>query len=161
MQQQSGTVLSNHDVTNICNYLNIPLLGVYTKDQLKDIPKKKGLYVFNLGDLSSGGTHWTAGYIYDGKTVYFDPFGSVPSIEIDQFIKSVSKKRIYLINKVQIQSLGSTYCGWYCIMFLYILCHSNESPSKSLDLIQDHFNSDNLNKNYDKLLSFFKKLIPK
>ena len=155
---KSGTILSNVDIKDICNILKIPLVGVFSKDKL---PKKKykGLFVVNLDDYANGGTHWTIMSTLDDNVCYYDSYGANPPVSVDNYIKWVTGKKKYFINQIQVQSLNSTYCGWFCVCVLYVILNKRGSIRKKIDVFNDHFNSDDLNSNYQKLLAFFQKLI--
>jgi hypothetical protein len=59
------------------------------------------------------GTHWIALYkINDGYSQYFDSFGFVPPLEIE------NKLHKYDYNDRDIQNINSTSCGYYCIAFI-------------------------------------------
>ena len=151
---QSGTILSNIDILNLANRLNLPLVGVNLKDQL---PKRKikGLIVVNLGDASTGGSHWTCFSTKDKNVFYYDSFGMPPPQEVDEYIKATTGKKRYTINKIQTQSLNGTYCGWFAIACLYCMMHTKGSVAKRMDAFNDWLNSEDLNDNYYKLLNFF------
>lgn len=155
--QKNGTILSNFDIINLANHLNLPLVGCFSKDKL---PKKliKGLFVVNLADAITGGSHWTAFSTQDKNTWYYDSFGSPPPKEVDQYIQATTGKRNYAINKIQTQALGATYCGWFCIAALYCITHTKARGSvvKRMDAFNDWLNPSDLDKNYDKLLAFFR-----
>ena len=152
--QKSGTILSNFDLINLANRMNLPLVGCFSKDQL---PKRKikGFFVVNIGDFDTGGSHWTCFSTQDKNVYYYDSYGSVPPIQVDEYIKAVTGKKRYTINKIQTQSLGATYCGWFCIACLYCMMHTKNSVIKKLDMFNDWLNSDELGDNYYKLLNFF------
>lgn len=107
--------LSNFDIIdklkNIKNFHN-----VFMNDELYNVPLQKGFYIHNLNRSDQNGSHWTAS-AYDGnQSYYFDPFGSVPTIEIQKFLKLNGGDII--LNTTQIQHLLSNACGWYCIHFV-------------------------------------------
>jgi hypothetical protein len=103
---------SNIDLLNILQNENISINGVYPKDKLKK-PLKDGFYIINLNDSDEAGSHWTVLYkINDGYSLYFDAFGfKSPEIVEDILYK-------YGYNKMQIQDINSTSCGFYCIAFI-------------------------------------------
>ena len=73
----------------LTNYDLEPLRGVYMKDML---PKKlqNGNYIINLESSNGGrnnGTHWTCLIVNNQSTMFYDPYGAPPSIEIRDFVK--------------------------------------------------------------------------
>ena len=57
--------------------------GAYSRNNL---PKRKdGLYVINLDEFKSIGTHWIALYVNRINTTYFDTFG------VEHILKEIKK----------------------------------------------------------------------
>jgi hypothetical protein len=44
-------------------------------------------YIINLDDSNGGGTHWTVSHYHPLNSCYFDSFGFVPPLEVEQKIK--------------------------------------------------------------------------
>ena len=135
--------LSDMDIIHILKSQKIKLNGVYMKDELPS-KLKKGFYVINLQSSNVGnGTHWTALYYSSKHSFYFDPFGFLAPIEIEQKLKT------YLYNDKQIQNLKSTACGYYCVAFILFM---NKRKNKKLgfDIFINEFSRNT--KNNDKLL---------
>ena len=167
-------MLTNYDIEKICDKLDLPLVGVFMKDELPK-QRKLGSYVINMDDSSGEGTHWVFAKIFSDSdrfddsssssddssykycgALYFDPFGIGMPVEIEEFLKPFGKKAI---NKKQIQSVASTQCGWYCIYCDYFL----ERHKKGKSYIDDYkaflniWDSDP-KKNLELLKKFFKPL---
>ncbi len=106
--------LSNFDIEEICKELKLPIVGVYSKDELERIDKYEGSYYVNMQDSDDGnGTHWVFMYIdKEGKALYFDSFGIPPPVEIENFLKMFKP---FYVNDRQIQDMKSTNCGFYWI----------------------------------------------
>ncbi len=49
--------------------------------------KKEGAMVINMGDGSTGGTHWVAILMNRNNTIYFDSFGCEPPQQVLAFMK--------------------------------------------------------------------------
>ena len=110
-----SNALSDMDIKYILKAQKIKLNGVYMKDEFPS-KLKNGFYVINLQSSNDGnGTHWTALYYSSKHSFYFDPFGFLAPIEIEQKLKT------YLYNDKQIQNLKSTACGYYCIAFILFM----------------------------------------
>ena len=74
----------------------------------------------NIDNGSQVGTHWTAFYIKDNKSYYFDSFGGQP----DKFLlKQLPKPIIY--HNYKIQDINSQLCGSYCLYFFYLIERMN------------------------------------
>ena len=85
------------------------------------------------------------------EAIFFDSFGlSTVNYNLDTFLIKFSKK--YTFNNKQIQSFFSTYCGYYCILFLLLI-----SRGKTLKYFQNQFQ--NVFKNDNMIKKFIKKYI--
>lgn len=122
------SITTNHQLADICERHSIPLVGVYSKNDLPETPVDGG-YVVNLSDShdSKGkqlpGTHWVAFWVEKGKCCYFDSFGVPPPMSVQTLLKPLVR---YPYGNITIQNLNSTVCGWYCVDFLAYM-HSNRS----------------------------------
>jgi hypothetical protein len=105
--------LTAGEIEDISDKLRLPLIGVFSKDQL---PSKAsvGSYIINLQDADAGnGTHWTFFRIFkDKKVCYFDPFGLNMPENIREFL---DKYEPIAWNNRQIQDIKSDLCGLFCI----------------------------------------------
>lgn len=78
---------------------------------------KPALIVVNQDPDFMPGSHWMAVYFDKYNFAYFfDSFGRRPSGNILRFIRKNSSMFSY--NSKQIQSITSTVCGQYCLLFL-------------------------------------------
>jgi hypothetical protein len=163
-------MLSNFDIEKLCDKLDLPLVGIYQKDMLKDAPKTIGSHYINQQNSTEGnGSHWVLAKIYcdeerDGdcvgiltaKALYFDPFGLNMSKEVEDFLSTF--KPIPYNNK-QIQNVRSESCGWYCVACDYALEHKQHSDTyfEDYEKFLQHFRDDP-KKNQILLKEFFKPL---
>ena len=164
-------MLSNFDIEKLCHKLDLPLVGVFQKDQLQFAPKDVGSYYINQQSSKDGdGTHWVLAKIYSDedrdnvlssntpavKALYFDPFGLDMSLEVAEFLDEF--KPVPFSNK-QIQSVASSQCGWYCIACDYTLEHKQyrDTYLEDYELFLEHFEEEP-KKNLTLLKGFFKKL---
>ena len=75
------------DIKYILKAQKLKLNGVCMKDELPS-KLKNGFYVVNLQSSHDGnGTHWMTLYYSSKHLFYFDPFGFLAPIEIEQKIK--------------------------------------------------------------------------
>ena len=130
-------MITNYDIQDICNSLKLPLVGVFSKDQL---PKKRiiGSYYVNLQDNDKGnGTHWVYMRIFDcGSALYFDSFGVNPPEDVRYFLKPFAP---FPFNNRQIQDLKSENCGRFCILCDYYFSHQVKPKLKNNDMVADSF----------------------
>jgi hypothetical protein len=107
--------LSDIDINHILKSQGIKLNGIFMKDELPS-KLKRGFYVISLQSSNIGnGTHWTVLYYNYRNSLYFDAFGFVPPVDVEQ------KLNRYTYNDKQIQSLESTACGFYCVAFIIFM----------------------------------------
>lgn len=124
--------LTNMDLINASQKYNIPLNGVYSKDQIPN-DLKQGGYIINMenshdtGGRALGGSHWVSFWIDPPKrkngrpqVSYFDPFGTSPPLEVQQALQRYIP---YSYSKVQIQSVSTGICGYYCLYFIWYMNH--------------------------------------
>ena len=107
--------LTNFEIKNY--YQNEPEFnGVYSRNNLPKITD--GVYVINLDQYKSIGTHCITLYVTDNKVTYFNSFGAerIPK-EIIKFIGNKNlKSSIY-----RIQSYDSMMCRYFGIGFIDLL----------------------------------------
>ena len=70
----------------------------------------------NIDNGKMGGSHWTAFYIKNNKSYYFDSFGGAP----DKFLLNQLPKPI-IYHNYKIQDINSKLCGSYCLYFFYLI----------------------------------------
>lgn len=134
------SLLSNLDLIKKARDYRIPLVGVYSKDQLPPVVQP-GCYIVNLQDaLAGGGTHWT-GFIVEGSSAsYFDSFGFPSPVEVEAFLQ---KFRPFPYSKKVIQNVESGWCGMYVLAFFhYMLTHQEVAMAKRLDNFVSMFQDD-------------------
>lgn len=170
-------MLTNFDIKRICKKLELPIVGVYSKNELYNIPRKIGSYYINLMDddktdvEGNNGSHWVLAKIYSDddredaeetenhkvcNALYFDSFGFGMPKAVSSFLKPF--KPVYCNNR-EIQNIDSSQCGWYCIACDYSLEYYQDSDSYLGDY-EKFLNlwSDNPRKNLAILKRFFKPL---
>ena len=75
---------------------------------------KDGVYVINLDEFKSIGTHWIALYVNGNSIIYFDNFG----IEhIPKEIKKFMRNKNIITNIYRVQAYHSMMSGYFCIGF--------------------------------------------
>ena len=108
--------LSNIDLRKWCNFLQIPIKGICSRNETK--PLFHSPCIINLDDFGSLGTHWVCCWpkekvLYE----YFDSFGFPPPLEWEQEMSMHGMKHFFR-NDNQIQWEQSVRCGYYCLLFL-------------------------------------------
>ena len=124
--------LRDKDIVRILKSQNVKLNGIHMKDELP-AKLKKGFYIVNLQSSKEGnGSHWTGLYYSPKCSYYFDSYGFVPPVEVENKIKP------YIYNDIDIQSYSSTACGYYCIAFI-IYMNSQKNKLEGFNAFVQHF----------------------
>ena len=94
--------------------------GVFSSDTLPSQPR---LLVCNTDPSYKPGTHWIAIHVdRNGCGEYFDSFGRPPDKHCERYMNTYC--RTWTFNRVQLQSIISSFCGFYCCMFCLLRCRS-------------------------------------
>ena len=119
--------------------------GVYSRNNLPKI--KDGVYVINLDEFKSIGTHWIALYMNTENVTCFESFGveHIPK-EIRIFIRN----KDITMNIYRIQTYDAIMCGYFCIGFIDFMI-----KSKSLLEYTNLFSSNDYEKNDKIILKYF------
>ena len=114
------TASTNTQLINFAEKMKLPLNNILMRDEMNEL-KNDGFYIINLDNSNGNGTHWTALYFQGNplNSYYFDSFGFVPPLEVEQKIKP------YLYNDADIQDFNSEACGYYCLAFIKVLHDKN------------------------------------
>ena len=108
--------MSNYDLLKWCQYLNIPINNVLSRDESSPHNHMQALFIYNLEPSYMSGSHWVATYVKNGIINYFDSFGMPPFQEI---VNHAKRKNMTLLHQSdQIQNLLTTTCGYFCLYFL-------------------------------------------
>ena len=109
--------LSNIDLRKWCNFLRIPIKGIFSRNETK--PLFHSPCIINLDDFGSLGTHWVCCWPAKDKGTYeyFDSFGLPPPLEWEKEM-SMHGMTHFFRNDNQIQWEQSVRCGYYCLLFL-------------------------------------------
>ena len=162
--------LTNFDLHRLCKRMDLPIVGVFSKDELEPIPQQIGTYYINMSDADEAGTHFVCFKIvcdedrdnYKGKknkekvceAIYFDSFGIDMPIEVANYLKNF---RPIAYGNRHIQNIHSDVCGWYCLLFDYALEHQQMDDTYVEDFERFLNNwSDNTITNTKLLKSIFK-----
>jgi hypothetical protein len=122
---------TNQQLADKAHKLGLPLIGVFSKDELPEIPKP-GYYIVNLENetnaagVFNGGSHWVGIGIENNKAVYWDSYGVAPPVEVQRFLKQFIP---YQYSTKMIQSPKSGWCGMYQMYFIWFMTtHRQKMP---------------------------------
>ena len=74
--------MSNFDLLEWCQYLEIPIKSVLSRDETVPHNHKLSLFIYKLDPSYMSGSHWVATYVKDRVINYFDSLGMPPFREI-------------------------------------------------------------------------------
>ena len=144
-------MVSNQYIEDVLGELS-SFRGCLACDQLKEVTLEKNRvnqFVINTGVSSTLGEHFVYLETRPGKNpVFVDSFGTLTENKfiIDFLIKNGYKQ--YEYSRQQIQSIGSVYCGFFCI---YIArCRARSHP---LGKILSKFSTSSLESNDETCIS--------
>lgn len=153
-------MLTDTQIEDLAKRMQVPLGGVYFKDELPKQLKFNKVYIINLQDSvtddgdENSGTHWTMGYIRETpngtkQPIFFDPYGAPPSENVKKIMKDSCNKDVPYTTK-DIQSLMNNACGFYCLGLAHFICASKYRTNdlyRDVDDFMDMF--DDLNTSVD------------
>src|SRR5271156_3601274 len=94
--------------------------GYYMNDELPKKIKINECGIVNLQDSDEQGSHHVCYFKKCKLKLYFDSYGLDPSNEVLNYLRNSVKLPI-ITSTYQIQKMGSTMCGQYCLYVLYYL----------------------------------------
>jgi len=153
-------MLTDLQITDLAEKMNIPLADVCFKDQLPKKLEVNKVYIINLQDSitddgdENGGTHWTMLEVCQTPDksfhpFFFDPYGIEPSEIIKNLVMKNFKKHLPY-SKKDIQSLMNNACGFYCLALAHYVNSFKHRTGYFYDDIDNFLEMfDDLNKSID------------
>ncbi len=115
--------MNTQEINNLLSNVDC-FIGTYARDILPkyQIKTKPCALIINTDESSKPGQHWISLFLTEGVAEYFDSFGfTFIHDDILKFLKrNKIKKLIY--NSKQLQSVTTSTCGAYCILFVKFRC---------------------------------------
>ena len=129
----NGDGMSNFEIIDMANKLNLPNFKYYMRDQIPKICKNNlECGIINLDSIKNKGTHhccyWKNG---DDEIYYFDSFGNSAPRELVKYLKHRP-----LCSSYAIQQFNDSNCSEWC---LYVLNKLNKGEN-FIDIILDIVN---------------------
>ena len=128
----------NAELANCDNYLGTFALDEILNIKIKEYPVN---LVINLDKRKNGGLHWIALCIHPNSIYICDSLGGLnpsetfPSELIIFLNTMVFQKQLFVTSRLQ--CLTSNTCGYYCILFVKLMCKNN-----NFNLFQSLFSAD-------------------
>ena len=134
-------MLTDTDIKEMAPQMGLDLAYIGFKDNIPKRIRSNKPYIINLDNAfdtegqRNGGTHWVCFQVvrYPNdkcEAIYFDSYGFPPPEIIKKRVKDNFDVSLPF-TKVDIQSLASDMCGWYCLAFLHFI-NASEFRSRSL-----------------------------
>jgi len=134
-------MLTNTEIWELADKMNVPLVFCDFKDKLKRKPLKYNRsYIVNMENqfdedgMPNSGSHYVCFQVNKYKSgkceaIYFDSFGQPQPDTITEYVGGIMPH-----NDKDIQSLMNQACGWYCLAFLHYI---NSYEGRTGDLFTD------------------------
>ena len=142
------TTVSTQELRIHANNLFLPseFLGVFASNKL---PRTVGPFhhtglIINLDTANLPGSHWVAIFARNNEAYYFDPLAYQPPQQIAAWLSRNFER--WKTNTRQVQPMNSSYCGYFCLHFLF-LAKQSYFTHKPIELIIDEI--------YPKPLTYF------
>lgn len=120
--------MNTTEINNLLRHIKC-FKGTFCRDELPNNKFKKPFSIIaNTDTCQEPGQHWVAMYFdKDNTGFYFDSFG-LPPLQ-PEFINFMNKKNSngWTCNKSTLQSVTSSTCGLYCILFVKYKCTNSSS----------------------------------
>ena len=118
--------LSNYDLAEYIEKLEIQnCRGIFMRNELPKRPKRIECGIVNFNTTDEPGSHWVCYHKNGTKRIYFDSFGQITPIEIQNYLKTEREKEAGLCviqrNTDIVQKINTTICGHLCLFVLKAL----------------------------------------
>ena len=116
--------LTNFDLIHYAEKLDIPKFrGVFMRDSLPAKPKREESAIVNLNRSDQRGSHWVCYYKRGLNRIYFDSFGQITPIEIQNYLKRRKEQGIGVIHRNTdiVQPINTNICGHLCLFVIKAL----------------------------------------
>ena len=113
--------------------------GTFPACIFPDTARNSYSFITNTQEHNEPGDHWVGWFIRDGKVTFMDTFGRAPDDETfpNYFSDFIEKFDNVEFSRVQIQSISSRLCGYFCIQFVYVTSLGLEIDSFINEYITD------------------------
>ena len=135
--------LENHYLKQLSSYCLERFDDVIPSDYITEEKLRNNRkYIINLDTSNEPGSHFVAISVRGNTIIYFDSFGQRCSNQHISNAINASKKTLLRVSCIQIQSIKSLFCGYFCLAFLIF-----DHYGISFDEFLKKFNENDLDSN--------------
>ena len=135
-------VLTNYDLIEYVTQLKIPYFrGVFMRDSIPKTPHKIECGIVNLNTSVERGSHWVCYYKNMRKRIYFDSYGQITPLEIQNYLKTKQEEGLGVIqrNTDIVQPINTSICGHLCLFVIKALAGEHWSFQNTLNYLNDGY----------------------
>ena len=135
-------VLTNIDLSEYATKLNIPhFRNVYMRDTLPNTPHKVECGIVNFNTSMEKGSHWVCYYKNGTLRIYFDSFGQITPMEIQNYLKKRHERGLGVIqrNTDIVQPVNTSICGHLCLFVLKALAGEHWSYQQVINTLNNGY----------------------
>lgn len=118
LRKNHDNALTDGDLYELAHKYKIAINSIKNKDEFSSF--REGNYIINL----NGSSHWTCLIRRGDNVCYFDSFGVLAPLDVEQVITKVAPN--YAYNTDEIQGINQSSCGYYCLACLKFMKDTNE-----------------------------------
>ena len=139
-------VLTNYDLYEYVTRLKIPhFRGVFMRDTLPEAPPcKLECGIVNFNTSKEKGSHWVCYYKNRTLRIYFDSYGQITPLEVQNYLKTKRERRgvvgVIQRNTDIIQPINTNICGHLCLFVLKALASEHWTFQQVLNKLNSNSN---------------------
>ena len=145
---------TNYELMDIAESYGVNGINIIMNDELQNYEYKTSYFILNLEDSTDIGSHWVSLIIEDGRALYCDSFGLVPSLEVENWIHKNTNLK-YVWNNNIFQDIKSTYCGFFALSHIIYIQKTNKNLFEATNDFINLFNNNNNELNDTILMELF------
>ena len=120
----SDRPLTNYELVDYAKRLKIPdFRGLFMIDTLLKLSKKRECGIVNFSLSKDDGTHWVCYFKDNSIKIYFDSYGQITPLQIQNYLKTKRERGTAVIqrNTDVVQPTNTSICGHLCLFVLKAL----------------------------------------
>ena len=129
----SDRPLTNIELSTYAQNKRFHTLGVFLRVTLPQYPFNIECGIVNLNISDQSGNHWVCYYLNGSDRFYFDSFGQITPVEIQQYLKTGIELKhgseVIQRNTDIVQAATTSVCGHLCLFVLKSLTNGENFQS--------------------------------